>query len=486
MCLAARCAGWPYPPGSAGGTVEGMPDALRATARRPAARRLVLAVAVAAGLLVADSATPSVSMPAPYPTSGSIGAFPGAEGFGTDTPGGRGGAVCQVTNLDDSGPGSLRACVDLAGPRTVIFRVGGTIVLNSRLDVDHPYLTIAGQTAPGGGITLRTTPSYGKQVMRITTHDVVIRYLRLRPGAADDPTDSRDALTIYEPGARDVVIDHASLSWASDEVLNTYDYAKRITVSWSIISEGLDDLSHSKGVLAGGDEAADVTLHHNLIASHDDRCPQISGVSVADLRNNVIYDCGGESGDGITLVSSSKGEARVNWVSNYYKPGPSTPSDRAEFAMYEGDTGRSQQWYGDGNRRWTSSGDEDARVAPEYDWGRVSVPFAAPPVTTTDADQAYEDVLAESGASRVRDAVDRRIVADVRDGSGQLIDEPAEVGGYPYLAPGKPPIDHDGDGMPDGFETAHGTDPGRPDANGDADGNGYTNIEDWFNGLVAA
>lgn len=454
----------------------------RVWSRRRFGRHLVLAVAVTAsiGLLAAGSATQSVPSAAPS----TLKAFPGAEGFGTDTPGGRGGTVCRVTNLADSGPGSLRDCVGRPGPRTVIFRTNGTIVLESRIEVTEPYLTIAGQTAPGAGITLRTAESYGKQAMLITTHDVVIRYLRFRPGLSEDPTGSRDALTIYKPGSEDIVIDHASLSWGSDEVLNTYDYSNRITVSWSIISEGLDDEEHSKGILAGGIDAHNVSLHHNLIASHDDRCPQISGVAVADIRNNVVYNCGDGSGEGTTLISSSNGDARVNWIGNYYKPGPITPPDRPEFAMYEGNTGQTQEWFGDGNLRWIPQGDEPARVASGYDWGQVSEPFLAPPVTTTDAARAYDVVLADAGASRVRDAIDRRIVADVRDGTGQLIDDDADVGGFPELLAGSPRADGDGDGMPDNFETQHGTDPSRVDANGDVDGDGYTNIEDWFNGLV--
>lgn len=466
-----------------------MPTPGSVAARGRAAWRLPLAIAVATGFVVAcsDSSSLPASAPASTPAAwtSTPRAFPGAEGFGTDTPGGRGGKICQVTNLDDSGPGSLRDCVDIDGPRTVIFRIGGTITLNSRLLVDEPYLTIAGQTAPGGGITLRTAPPYGKQVMLITTHDVVIRYLRFRPGLSEDPTESRDSLTIYKPGAEDVVIDHSSLSWGSDEVVNTYDDSNRITVSWSIISEGLDDEEHSKGILSGGEDAHDVTLHHNLIASHVDRCPQISGLSVADVRNNVIYNCGEGSGEGITLVSSSKGHAEVNWVDNYYKPGPMTPTDRPEFAVYEGDTGKSQEWYGEGNRRWTPEGDADARVASDFDWGRVSDPFPAPPVTTTDAAQAYDDVLAGAGASHCRDAVDRRVVADVRNGTGQLIDDPADVGGYPLIAAGTPPVDSDGDGMPDGFEAAHGTKPDVLDSNADSNGNGYTNIEEWFNSLAS-
>jgi len=453
--------------------------------RRQSLGGVAAVVALAAAGLVAGpfTGTAHVAAVAPLPVVGPVKAFPGAEGFGTDTPGGRGGTVCKVTNLNDTGTGSLRACVSASGPRIVVFRVSGTITLSMRLEIVNPYLTIAGQTAPGDGITLRTVASYGKQTMLITTHDVVIRYLRFRPGHSDAPTDSRDALTIYKAGAYDVVIDHASLSWASDEILNTYDYSNRVTVSWSLVSEALNDTAHSKGLLSGGVGARNVSLHHNLIASNADRCPQISGVAVADLRNNVVYNCGNGSGKGLTLISSSKGRAQVNWVGNYYKPGPITPLSRAEFAMHEGDTGRSQQWYGDGNLRWTPTGDQPARVATGYAWGQIPTPFDAPPVTTTTAAQAYQDVLAEAGASCRRDPVDQRVVADVQAGTGTLINDPNQVGGYPTLTSEPPPQDTDGDAMPDTWETAHGTNPTVHDAAQDTDGNGYTNVEDWINGF---
>ena len=156
-------------------------------------------------------------------------AFPGAEGFGTDTSGGRGGQVCAVTNLNDSGAGSLRACVEMPGPRFVVFRTGGTILLQDRIAVTQPFITIAGQTAPGGGITLRMAPATGsdKGTMLVATHDVVIRYMRFRPGDGGAAGDSDDAMMIYEPGVHDVVVDHCSFSWAVDENVNTYDALER-------------------------------------------------------------------------------------------------------------------------------------------------------------------------------------------------------------------------------------------------------------------
>ena len=423
-------------------------------------------------------------------------AFPGAEGFGTQTPGGRGGAVLKVTNLNDSGAGSLRAALEASGPRTVVFRVSGTIVLKSRIDVEDPYLTVAGQTAPGGGITLRVDPAASpcidKGTMLVATHDVIIRYLRLRPGPTSCADDSHDALTIYKPGTENVVIDHVSMSWAVDEVFNTYDASQNITISNSIIAEGLSnsthpDGEHSKGALIGGADAHNVSLHGNLFVSNVDRNPQISGLSVADVRNNVIYNYGDGSGSGVTLVSSSKGQPRVNWVGNYYKPGPSSDPSRPEFAVYSGDTGDTWQWYGDANMRWTSSGLVSARVHSGATASRVSSAFAAAPVTTTSAAVAYDQVLAQAGAAvPFRDAVDQRLVQSVVNGTGQLVDDPSQVGGYPTLPSTAPAADDDADGMPNSAETAHGTNPNVPDSNGDIDGNGYTNLEDWFNGLTPA
>jgi pectate lyase len=426
-------------------------------------------------------------VPQAHPVSAfAVSAFPGAEGFGTATPGGRGGRVCLVTNLNDSGPGSLRSCVDMAGPRYVVFRTGGTIVLETRLNVVQPYLTIAGQTAPGEGITLRMDPVSPTDLgtMDVLTHDVVIRYLRFRPGNGTTGEDSDDALAIVNNGVSNVVVDHCSFSWAVDENVNTYDGTTDITVSNSIIAEGLNNSghpkgAHSKGLLAGGIGAHNVSIHHNLFVSNVDRNPQISGVSVADVRNNVVHNYGTGSGGGVTLVSSSKGVARVNWVGNFYKPGPNSDPNRAEFATYNGDTGLTQQWYGEGNARWTPAGVLPARVGQAV--GQVGAPFPAAPVTTTSAEQAYADVLAGAGASRVRDAVDARLVAEVLAGSGSVKDA---AGPYPELAAGAAPVDSDGDGMPDTYESVSGTNRGAPDGTGDVNGNGYDNIEDWFNSLV--
>ena len=447
-------------------------------------KRLFIAFLVAAAVVVAT--TGFVSRARPDATA-AVPAFPGAEGFGTATPGGRGGRVCTVTSLNNAGPGSLRSCVDMAGPRYVVFRTGGTIVLETRLNVTNPFITIAGQTAPGGGITLRMDPVSPTDLgtMDVLTHDVVIRYLRFRPGNGTTGKDSDDALAIVNPGVSNVVVDHCSFSWAVDENVNTYDGTTDITISNSIIAEGLNNSghprgAHSKGLLAGGVGAHNVSIHHNLFVSNMDRNPQVSGVSVADVRNNVVYNYGTGSGGGVTLVSSSKGWARVNWVGNYYKPGPNSDPDRPEFATWIGDTGATQQWYGEGNARWTPGGVLPARVGQAV--GQVGAPFPAAQVTTTSAERAYADVLAGAGASRVRDAVDARLVAEVLSGGGSVKDV---AGPYPDIAAGAAPVDSDGDGMPDTYERAKDLNPTAPDATGDVNGNGYDNIEDWFNSLPA-
>jgi pectate lyase len=440
-----------------------------------------LGCATAASLAVGSLS--SVAAPTSVP------AFPGAEGFGTDTPGGRGGSVCQVTNLRDDGPGSLRSCVERSGPRHVVFRTGGTIELEERLNIEEPFITIAGQTAPGDGITLRMKPGTDVDdgTLKIDTHDVVIRYLRFRPGDGGGADDSHDGVSAYQEGggSYNVVLDHNSISWAVDENVNIYYDVENYTLSNNIVSEALSESSHpegehSKGMLVGGG-STNASIHGNLFSSNVDRNPQVSGVSVADVRNNVVYNYGDGSGSGVTLVSSSKGEPKVNWVGNYYKPGPDSPRDRAEFDTYEGSTGRTHEWYGEGNLRWTAAGNRAARVSEDA-FGRVSAPLEAAPVTTTSAGQAFTDVLAGAGASLVRDAVDRRIVAEVRDGSGSVNDE---AGPWPTLDRGQAAQDGDGDGMPDEFEAAHGTDPSSPDAAGDVDGNGYDDIEDWYNGLLS-
>ncbi|MGH3383965.1 MAG: pectate lyase family protein [Nocardioidaceae bacterium] len=447
--------------------------------------RLGAVVALTAGLSAAAAAATLIG------GGSELKAFPGAEGFGADTAGGRGGRVIEVTNLDDSGPGSFRAAVEASGPRIVVFRVAGTITLQTRITVDQPFLTIAGQSAPGEGITLRSAPSNPKGTMYITTHDVVLRYLRLRPGTPNTKTDSHDALTVWNDedrdlGAFNVVVDHCSFSWAVDENLATYHNARDITFSWNIVSESLSysehpQGEHSKGFHLSGDGSGNITAHHNLLAHNEDRNPQPTNPGVLDFRNNVVYNYGEHA----MVVSDSKGKPSVNVVGNYYRPGPDSSDDAYPLAKYDGS--------GDGHGYYVAAnvgshdGDEvrSSRefVAPDSRDAMVRSAFDAPAVTTTTAEEAYDAVLAGAGASRDRDAVDNRVVRDVRDGGGQIIDHESEVGGWPHLRSGTPPADGDHDGMPDAWEAARGLDPGVDDSAKDRDGDGYTNVEEYLNGL---
>ena len=213
------------------------------------------------------------------PARESLPAFPGAVGFGAKAKGGRGGVVLFVENLNDSGPGSLRAALEAEGPRTVIFRTGGTIEIKSVITVRHPFLTIAGQTAPGGGIAVKIDGKTDIGTINIDTHDVIVRHLRVRPGPAIQGSENGDAITLLDK-AHDVIIDHCSLSWGTDEVINGWYGANHITVQHCIISEALHQSVHQKGPhgmgMLFGDKNKRVTIHRNLFAHNNQRNPLLS------------------------------------------------------------------------------------------------------------------------------------------------------------------------------------------------------------------
>ena len=247
-------------------------------------------------------------------------AFPTAEGYGKYTVGGRGGAVYAVTHLNDSGEGSLRAAVEAEGPRTVVFRVSGTIKLQSALNIKNPYLTIAGQTAPGDGITLRGHP------LIISADEVIIRYIRVRLG--DEAGDFPDAITSRY--TKNLILDHVSASWSIDETMTIY-HGENVTVQWCIVSESLYESNHQKGNHGyGGIWGSNYsTYHHNLIASHSNRNPRFaSGAGNVDYRNNVVYNWGYASTYGAENFQVANPErfhfSNINMVANYYKPGPAT------------------------------------------------------------------------------------------------------------------------------------------------------------------
>lgn len=412
-------------------------------------------------------------------------AFPGAEGFGAHATGGRGGTVYVVENLNDEGPGSLREAVRKHGPRIIVFAVSGTIALKSSLDINNGDLTIAGQSAPGDGICLKDYP------VNVKADNVILRYLRVRMG--DETKQEADAL-----GGRKqdrVMIDHCSISWSTDECASFY-WNKNFTMQWCIISESLNESVHHKGDhgyggIWGGEGA---TFHHNLLAHHTSRNPRFSGSSstpntdkeLVDFRNNVIYNWGGNS-----IYGGEKGHYNV--VNNYYKPGPATEKSKREriIAPWE----PYGQYYIHGNymvgseaisaHNWEGGVQADNPAA-----ARHPEPFPAPALEDAqDAVTAYEAVLKKAGASRVRDAVDQRIVREVRDGTATfgtgIIDSQAQVGGWPELKSTDPPADQDRDGMPDRWEKKHRLDP-RDSADGAQHTLNplYTNVEVYLNELA--
>jgi pectate lyase len=422
-------------------------------------------------------------------------AFPGAEGFGAETIGGRNGKILEVTNLDDDGPGSLRAAIEDSGARIIIFRVAGTIELKSALEINNPYVTIAGQTAPGGGITLRNYPTNMEGPLLVNTHDVIIRYIRSRPGSPIYKSDNGDAIEILGPGAYHVIVDHCSFSWAIDEVVSTWYDAHDITIQWSIISEGLFCSNHVKGchsmgLLVGGEGAKNISIHHNLLANNHERNPLIETSGLVDIVNNVIYNAWGSP----ALFSDAYGKVFANLVANYQKNGPDSDQGKY-FVSVQIIQGIGPEIYVNGNitpLRPSNEIDQLLAVKPNSrDW-IIPDKFDTPEISTVSALQAYEQVLAESGATigldemgkifPRRDEVDQRIVDEVKNGTGRIIDDPSQVGGWPQLDPGMPLTDTDHDGMPDRWEQQFGFDPlDSSDAPRDEDGDGYTNIEEYLN-----
>ncbi len=420
--------------------------------------------------------------------------FPGAEGFGARTVGGRGGVICEVTNLNDSGPGSLRAAIEASGPRIVVFRTGGTIELQSTLLITHPYITIAGQTAPGGGIALKNAPGFNRYedpsgTLDIRTHDVVLQHLRVRPGQPVAPGttgNEGDCLQIYGP-VYNLMIDHCSFSWAVDENVSSWLDSHDWTAQWCITSEALRNAGHSEGthsmgLLIGSEGAGRISLHHNLLAHNKDRNPRIKTTGVVDFVNNVIYDYGEFAG---LLSSDYVNMPPFNYVGNFVRSGPAS-GGAYELAMWEMG-GNVCTAYVDGNLGPHRSDETlpNINVVDPADRSYVAATrFDALPVITDTATQAYTRVLLGAGALRpARDAADQRIVSEVIAQSGQLIDSPTQVGGWPALDPGTPPADTDHDGMPDAWETLYALNPASPaDGPLDADGDGYTNVEEFLSG----
>ena len=441
-------------------------------------------------------------------------AFPGAEGYGKYTAGGRGGKVYVVTTLEDYDKdekpieGSLRRAVEKRGARTVVFAVAGNIMLKRKLDITKDSITIAGQTAPMPGVCV------GGHAIRIKANNVIIRYMRFRMSDINQIQD--DALQCTASSSKgeynDIIIDHCSVSWSTDECASFYGN-ERLTFQWNIVSESLRNSVHGKGEhgyggIWGGKGAS---YHHNLLAHHDSRNPRFDhpGVTdiagVIDFRNNVIYNWGNNSAYG--------GQCRtINIVNNYYKPGPATAKSKRSriFApSWEVDekTNGYGKFYINGNvmvgdkgvtkNNWAGgvqqiSKDLDPLVF-SYDTIRMKEPFDYADLPYTDAETAYNQVLLYAGASLYRDEVDSRIVEEARKGKAKygekgIIDSQEQVGGFPELEQvAIAEFDTDLDGMPDEWETRYGLNPEeKKDSAQYKLSQQYTNLEVYINSLVPA
>ncbi|PJI89317.1 pectate lyase [Sphingomonas koreensis] len=417
-------------------------------------------------------------------------AFPGAEGAGRFSEGGRGGRVIAVTNLNDSGPGSLRAALEADRPRTVVFNVSGTIALKSDITITNGRLTIAGQTAPGDGITIRD------RSLNIAANDVVVRYIRARLGAASGT--QQDAISVTK--GRRIILDHVSASWSIDETLSASTHYDKpgdgvwdLTVQWSIIANSLRKSNHDKGEHGFGSliraaRGAKISWHHNLWANHLDRMPRPGNYSLPsedsegalfEFRSNVFYNWGKERAGYNYDVST---HARYNFIDNAYVAGPDS---KGAFAFEEQNQLARAFWSGN-SMNGAIPADQKTLVKGNIPVGYwLDAPLDVGAVASDPAPRAYDRVLAGAGASLARDAVDLKIVAGVRGKTGRIIDNEAQDGGWPALRSGTAPADSDQDGMPDAWERARGLDPARADGAADRNRDGYSNLEEYLNELAA-
>jgi hypothetical protein len=471
-----------------------------------------------------------------------IPAFPGAEGGGMYTIGGRGGKVITVTSLADHGPGTLREACETGGARIIVFNVAGIIRLERPIIVRAPYVTIAGQTAPGDGVCLAGESFW------INTHDVIIRHMRFRRG--ETWVGRRDDAIGGNP-VGNIMIDHVSASWGLDENMSIYRHmwsdgtgkkdlklpTVNITIQNSIFSEALDTWNHAFGSTLGGENCS---FMRNLWANNAGRNPSIGWNGVFNFVNNVLFNWVHRSVDGGDYT------AKFNIINNYFKPGPATPTDRPiGHRILKPESGRStltHRVYGrafvdgniiEGNEKVTNdnwAGGIQLEDVPDKNNPYTEVllsddiskykdivywdePWEMPYMTIMPARQSFDYVLENAGATLpVRDAVDQRISRVVRTGEIEyaddisldgipkfkhrrlpedsykigIITDVSQVGGYPEYK-GEPYVDTDKDGMPDEYEQKYadlGFDPNDPsDANEDCNGDGYTNIETYINGI---
>lgn len=430
-------------------------------------------------------------------------AFPGAEGYGRFAKGGRGGDVYHVTNLEDSGDGSLRDAIKTKKvdvPRTVVFDVSGAIKLKKELRIEGVKgLTLAGQTAPGGGITLR---DHG--VIFSQCSDIVVRFMRFRLG--DETKTSEDVINVgpEKDGCRNMILDRVTATWGIDGIMDVYA-ADRFTMQWCLFGEALNDSTHHKKephamLMSFRKIKGNITIHHNLLFSSRDRHPTLGGHpppqssadSIFDFRNNVIYNWEG---------ACNLATGRFNLVGNYWRPGPDTDFKRNPFPIapkaeaqdvttgflggnvFEG----RPEWSADNYAafQWGVRGGKYIGEVTKKKFAQAAevVPAGERPATQS-AEAAYDLVLKKAGASRARDEADQRVIRGVKDRTHRRIDSQKEVGGWPRLEPGVAAKDTDRDGMPDAWEKEKGLDAGHASDGNDTQGDGYTNLEHYLNSLV--
>lgn len=440
------------------------------------------------------------------------------EGGGAAVTGGDGGTIYRVSRLDDSldpntglpMPGTLRYAVTQTGARRILFSTSGTIHLNSELRIKTGTLTIDGQSAPGEGICIADYP------LVINATNVIVRFIRVRLG--DASLKELDAVSVND--SKDVVLDHLSCSWSVDECVSCYGN-ENFTMQYCIVSESLKNSVHGKGNhgYAGIWGGRNASFHHNLLAHHDSRNPRFDHDYVnathtgpIDFVNNVVYNWGGNSAYGGEGSTNAGGGRHINFVNNYYKPGPATnskvrtrlvdPWTSCDNCTHKhGGSVSAPKIYLAGNTmdgslevtedNWKGSTKSQSVAGADVRWTKDMTALA----TEQTAADAYETVLAKAGCSLSRDAVDSRIVQEVREGkftfsgsngsTGGLIDTQSDVGGWPELKTAEKPIDTDYDGIPDEWETQFGLDPKNPnDARVATLVTGHTNLDVYLCHLV--
>lgn len=442
----------------------------------PAARKALTGLTLAVGICIAGVT------PVPAQQSDSLPAFPGAEGFGMYTAGGRGGRVIRVTNLNTSGPGSLQEACNTPGPRIVVFDTSG--VIPGQVGIPHGQITILGQTAPAPGITLRGmlyTPWDPTGQARYS--DIVIRFLRIRPDPIPGVT---WADAIQFSGVRRCVLDHISCSWASDETVDIFSSAE-MTVQWCAIEES-DITGHPEGMhgygMINGPEGGWVSVHHNLFAHHSRRSPAISN-GPSDIRNNVVYNFK----DGF-LHDNQPNDKGYNIIGNYYKTGPDWSSPYpfcfwGTTSYYLRDNymhGRGAGYTGMIQDPWAEAAKMPGLLAYANQGRMAGAETPVPPVTTHSPQEAFELVLEQAGCFP-RDSVSRRTVNEVRTTTGLWgrRDPGNLLAGMPV---GTREVDSDGDGMPDWWERSRGLNPADSADHARVMPSGYTAIEEYANLLA--